>query len=76
MLICFYFSLMYINGVENCSKKKIDADEVNTNNTDINQIQNASLKVSPKKEVHHLKEICQLVKKNDKPDYGIYKFNL
>jgi len=71
-----YFSLLYINGVENCSKKIIRADEVNTNNTDINQTKNTSLKVSPIKEVHQLKEICQLVKKNYELDYGIYKFNL
>jgi len=32
------------------------------------------LKVSPKKEVHQLKEICQPVKKNDELDHGIYKF--
>ncbi|XP_022173106.1 transcriptional regulator ATRX homolog isoform X2 [Myzus persicae] len=61
-------SLMYLNDVENCSKKKIRADEVNTNNTDIIQTNNTSFKVSPKKEVHKLKQICQIVKKNNELD--------
>lgn len=67
---------MYLNDVENCSKKKIRADEVNTNNTDIIQTNNTSFKVSPKKEVHKLKQICQIVKKNNELDCGIYTFYL
>jgi len=54
---------MYLNGVDNCSKKKIGADEVNTNSTDMNQTNNTSLKVSPKKEVRKLKQKFHLLKK-------------
>lgn len=68
-----YCSLVYTNSVENSSKNKIEADEVYTNITDINQIKSTNLKVSPKKEVHQLKEICQLVQKNDELNYGICK---
>jgi len=60
---------MYLNDVENCSKKKIRGDEVITNDTDINQTKNTSLKVSPKKEVNKFKKIDEL-------DCGIYEFNI
>ncbi|XP_060870004.1 transcriptional regulator ATRX homolog [Metopolophium dirhodum] len=53
-------SLMYLNDVENCSKKKIKGDEVITYDTDSDQTKNTSLKVSPKKEVIKFKKIDEL----------------
>lgn len=60
---------MYLNEVDNCSEKKIRSDEVITNDTDIIQTKNTSLKVSPKNEVNKFK-------KNDELDCGIYKINI
>ncbi|XP_029342269.1 transcriptional regulator ATRX-like [Acyrthosiphon pisum] len=58
-------SLMCLNDVENSSKKKFSCDEVITNDTDINQTENISLKISPKKGVNKFKKIdefdCDLI---------------